>query len=265
MRTLLTFLIIAAVAYLALIAFVYVTQRGQIYFLVPESQHPHAQALWINSEGERIKVWVVARPGSRALLYFGGNAEDVAGNIDLFTAAFPDRSLYLVNYRGYGGSSGRPTEAHLRADALAIFDHVRRERAEIAVMGRSLGSGVAVQLASERPVERLVLVTAYDSLVNVARDYFRWLPVGLLLRDRYDSAGRAGEVDASVLIVIAGEDEIISRARSDALAGAFASGQTRVEVVPGVGHNTLDWSPAYLEAVRRFLAADDEQITSTLR
>jgi pimeloyl-ACP methyl ester carboxylesterase len=254
MRTLLTFLVISALAYLALVAFVYVTQRGQIYFPTPESQHPHALALWVDSEGERIRVWVVARPGSRALLYFGGNAEDVAGNIDRFTAAFPDRSLYLVNYRGYGGSSGRPTEAGLHADALAIFDHVRRERAEIAVMGRSLGSGVAVHLASERPVERLVLVTAYDSLVNVAREYFRWLPVGRLLRDRYESATHAKAVEAPVLIVIAGEDEIISRARPEALAAAFAPGQVRVEVVAGVGHNTLDGSPAYLEAVRRFLA-----------
>lgn len=263
MRTLLTFLVIVAVAYLALVAFVYVTQRGQIYFPTAESQHPQAQALWIDSEGERIKVWVVPRPGSRALLYFGGNAEDVAGNIDLFAAAFPDRSLYLVNYRGYGGSSGRPTEAGLQADALAVFDHVRQERAGIAVMGRSLGSGVAVQLASTRPVERLVLVTAYDSLVNVAREYFRWLPVGLLLRDRYESATRANEVEAPVLIVIAGDDEIISRARSEALAAAFTTGRVQIEVVPGVGHNTLDESPAYLEAVRRFLATNGEASAST--
>ena len=263
MRTLLTFLVVAAVAYLALVAFVYVTQRGQIYFPTAQSQHPQAQALWIDSEGERIKVWVVPRPGSRALLYFGGNAEDVAGNIDLFAAAFPDRSLYLVNYRGYGGSSGRPAEPGLRADALAVFDHVRQERAEIAVMGRSLGSGVAVQLASTRPVERLVLVTAYDSLVNVAREYFRWLPVGLLLRDRYESATRANEVEAPVLIVIAGDDEIVSRARSEALAAAFKPGQVQVEVIPGVGHNTLDESPAYLEAVRRFLAINGEASAST--
>jgi len=262
MRALASLLVLAAAGYMALVAFVYANQRSQIYFRTPESLHPLAQTLWVDSEGERIKVWVVARPGSRALLYFGGNAEDVAGNVDLFTEAFPDRSLYLVNYRGYGGSGGRPTEAGLRADALAVFDHVRRERAEIAVMGRSLGSGVAVQLASERPVERLVLVTAYDSLVNVAREYFRWLPVGLLLRDRYESATRANEVEAPVLIVIAGEDEIISRERSEALAAAFTPGQAQVEVVPGVGHNTLDWSPAYLQAVRRFLATAGGQVPS---
>ena len=174
-----TFLMLAAVAYLALIAFVYATQRGQIYFPTPASEAPGAQALWVESQGERIKVWAVERPGPRALLYFGGNAEDVAGNIELFAEAFPDRSLFLVNYRGYGGSTGRPSEAGLVKDALAVFDHVKRRHADVSVMGRSLGSGVAVQLASQRPVSQLVLVTAFDSLVNVARAHIRWLPVGL--------------------------------------------------------------------------------------
>jgi len=255
MRAALTLLLAPVAAYGVLCAWVFFTQRGQIYFPTPVSATPGAQSLWLESQGERIKAWVVARPGPRALLYFGGNAEDVAGNVEAFAQAFPDRSLYLVNYRGFGGSSGRPSEAGLVADALAVFDHVQREHPAVAVMGRSLGSGVAVQLASARPVERLVLVTAYDSLVNVARGYFRWLPVGLLMRDRYESARRAPQVSAPVLVVIAGADEIIPRERSDALAAAFAPGQTRVVVVPGVGHNTLDLSPQYLEAVRQFLAA----------
>jgi len=243
-------------AYGVLCAWVFFTQRAQIYFPTPVSEAPGAQSLWIESQGERIKVWVVSRPGGRALLYFGGNAEDVAGNVKLFAAAFPDRSLYLVNYRAFGGSSGRPTEAGLVADALAVFDHVHARQPDIAVMGRSLGSGVAVQLSAERPVERLVLVTAYDSLANVAREYFRWLPVRLLMRDRYDSVSRASQVKAPVLVVIAGEDEIIPRARSEALASAFAPGQARLVVVPGVGHNTLDLSPEYLQAVAAFLSEE---------
>jgi len=253
MRTVVSLLVIAAVVYLGLCAWVYATQRAQIYFPTPESHTSDAQALWLESQGERLKIWEVPRASSRALIYFGGNAEDVAGNIADFSASFPDHSLYLVNYRGYGGSAGRPSEAGLFADALAVYDLVRREHTDIAVMGRSLGSGVAVQLASARPVGRLVLVTAFDSLVNVARHHFRWFPVGLLMRDRYESASRAHEVKAPTLVVIAAEDEIIPRARSEALAAAFAPGHARVVVVPGVGHNTLDWSPAYLEAVRGFL------------
>ncbi len=254
-------------AYGVLCAWVFFTQRGQIYFPTPVSEAPVAQVLWIESQGERIKVWALLRPGGRALLYLGGNAEDVAGNIELFAEAFPDRSLYLVNYRGYGGSSGRPSESGLVADALAVFDQVHAQHAEIAVMGRSLGSGIAVQLAAVRPVERLVLVTAFDSLVNVAREYFRWLPVGLLMRDRYESARRAAEVSTPVLVVIAGEDEIIPRERSEALAAAFRPGQVRVVVVPAAGHNTLDLSPQYLESVAGFLSgspvANDGQQTET--
>ena len=253
MRTLVSLFAVVGVAYLALCAWVYAMQRSQIYFPVPESRHPDAQALWLEVPGARLKVWTVVRPGSRALLYFGGNAEDVAGNIEEFSAASPDRSLFLVNYRGYGGSSGQPSEAALFADALAIFDHVRRGHSEIAVMGRSLGSGVSVFVASERPVERLVLVTAFDSLVNVARAHIRWLPIGWLMRDRYESASRAGRVQAPVLMLVAGEDEIVPRARSEALAGAFPASRVKVEVVPGVGHNTLDLSPEYLGAVRAFL------------
>ena len=254
MRAALTLLLAPVAAYGVLCAWVFFTQRGQIYFPTPVSATPGAQSLWLESQGERIKAWVVARPGPRALLYFGGNAEDVAGNVEAFAQAFPDRSLYLVNYRGYGGSSGRPSETALFADALAVYDRVQAEHPDIAIMGRSLGSGVAAFVASERPVDRLILVTAFDSLVNVARAHFGWLPTGWLLRDRYDSASRAREVEAPVLIVIAGSDEIIPRERSEALAAAFSPGQVRVVVVPGVGHNTLDLSPRYLQSVARFLS-----------
>jgi pimeloyl-ACP methyl ester carboxylesterase len=246
-------LIAVVIAYLGLCAWVYVTQRSQIYFPTPEARRPGTQSLWIKSSGAKLKVWTVPRPGPRALLYFGGNAEDVAANLDDFARTFPGHSLYLVNYRGYGGSLGDPSETGFYADALAVHDHVRAAHAEIAVMGRSLGASVAVYLASERPVERLVLVTAFDSLVEVARAHFPWLPVARLLQDRYESARRAAAVRAPVLMVVAGNDEIIPRARSRALAAAFAPGQARVVVVPGTTHNTLDLSPAYLRSVRTFL------------
>lgn len=253
MRSVMSFLSIVAVAYVALCGLMYATQGSQIYFPTAETPYPGAQAVRLESQGERLKVWVVPREGSLALIYFGGNAEDVAGNLDAFAETFPEHTLYLVNYRGYGGSSGRPSEPALFADALVVYEHVRAEHPEISVMGRSLGSSVAVYLASQRPVARLVLVTAFDSLVNVAREHFWWLPVGLLLRDRYDSTSRARDVTAPVLVVVAGEDEIISRERTEALAAAFKPGQVQTRVVPRVTHNTLDLAPEYLETVRSFL------------
>lgn len=254
MRNLLPLVGAVTVAYLALCAWLFATQRSQIYFPTPPVDY-RAAVTWIDSQGERIKVWSVPRPGTRALIYFGGNAEDVGANLSEFAAAFPSHSLFLVNYRGYGGSSGRPTEDGLIADALAVFDHVQATHAEVTAMGRSLGSGVVIQLASARPVQGLVLVTPYDSLVNLAQEYFRWLPVRVLLRDRYESVRYAREVSVPVLVVIAAEDEIVPTRRSRALAEAFPPGQTSVVLIEGVGHNTLDLSSEYLRAVGAFLRA----------
>jgi hypothetical protein len=121
------------------------------------------------------------------------------------------------------------------------------------VIGRSLGSGVAAHLASVRDVRRLVLVTPFDSLVNVARAHFGYFPVSLLMRDRYDSGRLVPAIRAPVLIIIAAHDEIIPRARSDALAAAFGPSRARVTVLDGVGHNDIDDRPRYLESIAEFL------------
>ena len=254
MRNLLIVLLLPLLAYLALCALMYFGQRSQIYFPVRESEAPGGTAMRFATDGADLKIWVVPRPGPRALIYFGGNAEDVAGNIAAFAAAFPSHSLYLVNYRGYGGSTGRPSEAALQADSAAIFDHLKRQHAEISVMGRSLGSGVAVYLASIREIRRLVLVTPFDSLVNVASEHFRYLPVGWLMRDRYESAKRASKVRAPTLVLIAGADEIIPRERSAALVAAFPDSQVQSEELAGATHNDLDQMPQHLERIGEFLA-----------
>lgn len=250
-----TLILSALAGYLVLCLYLFATQRSQIYFVTPESRRAGAEALWLDSGDVRLKVWALRRDRPLALVYFGGNAEDVGAGVDTFAARFPAHALYLVNYRGYGGSTGRPTEAGLHADAVAVYDHVHGRHEQVDVMGRSLGAGVAVQLASVRPVRRLVLVTPFDSLARVAQAHFRFLPVSLLMRDRYDAAGRVPAVSAPALLVIAAEDEIIPRARSDALAAAFPAGQARVRIIAGVGHNTLDFAPEYLASVGAFLAA----------
>lgn len=253
MRKLVSFLLVPLGVYAALCVLLFFMQRSQIYFPVPESSPAGAKSLRFAGGGADLKIWVVERPGRQALLYFGGNAEDVAFNLNAFAAAFPEHSLYLVNYRGYGGSGGSPSESGLVADAIALYDHLRPRHSAISVIGRSLGSGVAVQLASFRDVRRLVLVTPFDSLVNVARAHFPYFPVGLLLRDRYDSASRVSAVNADTLIVIAGSDEIIPRASTEALATEFPPAQLRVFVVEGARHNEIDLDPQYVEQLQSFL------------
>jgi pimeloyl-ACP methyl ester carboxylesterase len=252
LRALAVPLLILAGQYLGLCLLLFLTQRSQMYFPVPESSAPGASPLWIDAGEARLKIWAVQRPGPAALLYFGGNAEDVGASLGRFETLLPDHSLYFVNYRGYGGSTGKPTEDALVADARLLYDRLRPRHPEISVLGRSLGSGVAVRLASEREIARLVMVTPFDSLVDVARAHFRWLPVGLLMLDRYDSAARATRVRAETLVVIAESDEIIPRARSEALIGAFRQ-RPRVVVIEGGRHNDIDFDPRYLDEVAAFL------------
>jgi pimeloyl-ACP methyl ester carboxylesterase len=248
------FLLIVAVGiYASLCVYLYVAQRSLIYFPTPETGATDAKALHIGSSGALIKVWEVSRPGPYAIVYFGGNADDVAGHIGSFAHAFPNRSLYFVNYRGYGGSTGTPTQAALFADALVVFDAVHKGHERIAVIGRSLGSGVAAYLATQRPVERLVLVTPYDSIERVAQGHYRWFPIFLLLRDRFDSLSRVSKISAPTLVLIAEFDEVIPRARADALVAAFPPAQVQVRLIAGATHNLEDETQNYLDAIRVFL------------
>ena len=257
MRALLLALLVAAGVYAALCVLMYFTQRSQMYFPVGASAGEGATAMPFRTGGATLRIWVVERPGPAALLYFGGNAEDVGASVGRFAARLPGHSLYFVNYRGYGGSSGAPSERALVGDAVAVYDHLRKRHSGISVVGRSLGSGVAVQLAAARDVARLVLVTPYDSLVNVARAHFPWLPVRWLMLDRYDSAARVPDVEAETLVVIAGRDEVIPRARAEALVKAFAV-PPRVLVLEGARHNDLDHDPAYLGGIVEFLSVEQD-------
>jgi len=252
-RTIAILLLLPAGAWLLACLLLFAVQRSFIYYPVPESHPAGAASIRLSSGDADLKIWVVPREGPRAILYFGGNGEDVAFNLPGFSAAFPGHSLYLVNYRGYGGSSGEPTEAGLHADAAAIFDHVRQQHADISVIGRSLGSGVATRLASVREVRRLVLVTPFDSLVNVARGSMKLFPVALLMRDRYDSAAQAPAIRAPTLLVVAERDELVARERSAALAAAFTGAPLQTVVIDGAGHNGIDSRPQYLESIAEFL------------
>jgi pimeloyl-ACP methyl ester carboxylesterase len=154
-RTILILTAIAAVIYFALCLVLFVAQRSFIYFPLPKSASAE-NALILNVDGELIIVFTRPGSGTDAGFYFGGNAEDVSRSLPTLADAFPERSLFAMNYRGYGGSTGKPSETALIADALVLFDHVHADHPLVTVIGRSLGSGVAIHIASERPVERLI-------------------------------------------------------------------------------------------------------------
>jgi hypothetical protein len=137
-----------------------------------------------------------------------------------------------------------------RPHALALFDKVHAAHPNIVLVGRSLGSGVAVQLASRRPVTRLVLVTPYDSLQELAAGQFPWFPVRWLLQDRFESWQYAPQVAAPTLLIAAEHDEVIPRASTEALYTRFRSGIAAFKVIAGTGHNTISQSPDYLRLLK---------------
>lgn len=237
-------------AYAGICAVLFVFQRSLLYFPQPAALAAPASLLTLTLPDADLRVSVRPHDGPKALIYFGGNAEDVSLSLSAFAQAFPDRAVYLLHYRGYGGSSGKPTEENLHADALALFDKVRASHPDIAVVGRSLGSGVAVRLASRRPVARLALVTPYDSIAEIAAAQFPYFPVRWLLTDKFESWRHAPAIRVPTLLIAAGQDEVIPRASTERLLAGFGAGVASLMVMAGAGHNTVSSSADYWLALR---------------
>lgn len=240
--------------YAALVALLQARQRDLIYFPGATQVQADTTNFSLDRQGVTLRGWRVNPGQPRVLIYFGGNAERVEQAAAELAAHFPDHTLYLLAYRGYGASDGKPTEADLFGDALALYDHIRarQPQAEISVIGRSLGSGVAAYLASRRPIRRLVLVTPFDSLAKVAQAHYPMFPVRWLLRDRYESARYLSGYAGEVLVLRAGGDRVVLPANTDRLLAALPR-HARVVDFPQADHNDIAQDPGYAKALAAFL------------
>ena len=245
-------LVTVAVAYLGFCVALFTLQRSFQYFPTPRRLGPTQLAGTFQSGDTLLQLTVRPHAGPGAVLYFGGNGEDVSGSVAPLMAAFPEREIVMLHYRGYGGSAGRPTEADITADAAGLFDKVHAQHPDVIVIGRSLGTGVAARLASTRPVAKLVLVTPYDSLLGIAQRQFPLFPVSWLLVDKYESWRYVPRITAPVLILRADNDEVIPAASTERLRARFPAGQVDYVVVPGASHNTIGDAPLYVRALAAF-------------
>jgi pimeloyl-ACP methyl ester carboxylesterase len=248
----LTYIVLAGAGtlYLAICAAMFAFQRSLLYYPQPRMVTAAASTLVLQVQGTQLIVTVRPHAGARAILYFGGNGEDVSANLESFSKAFPEHALYLLHYPGYGGSGGNPSEAAIHSDALFLFQKVHAQHPDVAVIGRSLGSGVAVRLASEVPVTRLLLVTPYDSIEAIAAAQYPYLPVKWLLLDRYESWRYAPAIRIPTTIVAAENDEVIPRANTEKLLARFPAGVVSMTVIRDVGHNDIDAASAYLATLQ---------------
>ena len=187
-----------------------------------------------------------AHPDADVLIGFGGNAQDAEGLGQDLASDFPDLNVVVFHYRGFGPSTGRPSEAALLADALTIYDTIvaRISPARAYAIGISLGSAVAAYLSKERPLAGVLLVTPFDSVEAIAKESYFWVPVGLLLRHRFPSAAFMTGNATPAAVIAAAEDRVVKPRRTKALTDRLDN-LVFEATVPGAGHETLYQLPTY--------------------
>jgi uncharacterized protein len=244
-------LIFLVLIYLLACLILYIKQRDLLYFPTPEAHSTQAQEIWINSQQQRLKLWQMHQQ-KPAIIYFGGNAEAVEDNIPGFSHALAEHTVYLVNYRGFGGSSGKATEQALFEDALAVYDAIKEKHSDISVIGRSLGSGVAIYLATQRKIDKIALITPYDSIKNVAKSHYPIFPVSLLLKDHFDSLSRSAQLTQPILVLLADHDVTVPRKNSETLIAALKPEQLKTKIIMDSDHGNISSHAEYFSSLSTF-------------
>ncbi len=191
----------------------------------PRSSGHRTRAIVLRAaDGTKLSGWLMTPQivgPHPAVVYFGGRSEEVSWVVRDAGKLFPGMAVLAMNYRGYGNSHGEPGEQHMVEDGRLLYDwladraHVDADR--VAVVGRSLGSGVAVQVALERAVHSLVLITPYDSILAIAKRKFRAVPVEYVLRHRFESVKYAPSLKAPTYVLRAAADDVVPHSHTDLL------------------------------------------------
>jgi uncharacterized protein len=209
------------------------------------------------ADNEKVIIWhMPAKSGRSVILYFPGNGDFLAGCVGRFKAMTSDGSgLVALSYRGYAGSSGSPSERGLLldADAAYAFTATRYAPEQIVPWGFSLGTGVAIAVAAQHPVGKLILEAPYTSIADIASMRFRFAPVSLLMLDQFRSDQRIAKVTVPLLVMHGTNDPVIPIAFGETLF-ALAHDPKQFVGFDGGGHNDLDHFGA-IETARQFISA----------
>ncbi|MGQ0683304.1 alpha/beta hydrolase [Bradyrhizobium sp.] len=265
MTTVKWLLIVVALGYAGGLVALFLLQRAVLFPIPPGGRIAPAAAgfpqaeehLLTTADGEKIVVWhVPAKPGRPVILYFHGNGDHLAGFFVRFRNIIADGTGVIAPaYRGYSGSSGRPSEKGLLLDAQAAwaFAGARYAGDKIVIWGFSLGSAVAVALAAEHSIGKMILEAPFSSVADVAASAFPIFPVRWLLRDPFRSDQRIARVQAPLLVMHGERDSVISIAFGERLF-ELANEPKQLVRFPDGGHNDLDYFGAS-ERARRFIGA----------
>ena len=255
-------------AYSAVVFFTWLTQDRLIYFphigggvmVTPARvKLPFDDVRITTADGETLAAWwVPATPVHGVVLLFHGNAGSIADRIDYlphFNAM--GHAVLLVDYRGYGASTGKPSESGTYADAQAAWRWLTAERgfkpADITVVGESLGGAVAAELAARMQPRALVLISTFTSVSDLGSEIYPWLPVRLISRYRYDTLQNLRQFRGPVLIAHSRDDDIVPFAHGERLHAAAAGAAPLLEMRGGHNEAFLFGRPEWVRAVSGFL------------
>lgn len=234
--------VVLLIVWVGLVGCMYAAQRSLMYFPagdLPPPPPPFAEVRLRTADGLDLVAWEAApAPGRPIIVYFHGNGGSIAGRV-FKVRPFVEAGygVLLVSWRGYGGNPGSPSEEGLLADGRAALDHVGG-RAPVVLLGESLGAAVAVRLAAERTPVAAILEAPFASAVSVGAEHYWWLPVRLLMKDRFESIRWIGEVTAPLLILHGERDGVVPVAHGRRLLAA-ANEPKRGVFLPEAGHNDL--------------------------
>lgn len=267
LRSLVRLVRIAAVSYLVVLLVLLLLENTLLY---PAPQYPagdwqaaaldHEDVFFTAADGTRLHGWWLEHPRPRAtLLYCHGNGDHVA-YLGAYLGNLRDTlqvSIFVFDYRGYGRSAGSPFEAGILQDGAAaqywLAERTGQRAADLVLMGRSLGGGVAVDLAAASGARGLILQNTFTSLPDAAAELYPWAPVHWLMKNRYDSLGKIGRYPGPLLMSHGTQDELVRIALGRRLFEA-APGRKEFLAIEGAGHNSPE-PPEYLELLSRFIDA----------
>jgi fermentation-respiration switch protein FrsA (DUF1100 family) len=269
----LKFLAIAAGAYLLIVGFVYLTQSSLLYLpdvvgrklvATPEGVGLDYEEVRLDTgDGVRIHGWFVPGDSTVTLLYFHGNAGNISHRLHSIRQ-FHDLglSVFIIDYRGYGESDGRPSEKGLYRDAEAAWQYLTEDRAipeaDIILFGRSLGGSLAAWLADEHGPRALIVDSAFTSVPDIGADVYPWLPVRLLSRIQHPTREHVTKARCPVLVVHSRDDEIIPFHHGEALFAAANEPKAFLELRGGHNDAHATSETTYLDGLRRFLQSTAE-------
>jgi uncharacterized protein len=214
-------LALVLVGYATLVGGLYLFQRQLLYF--PDKSRPELTGLeqlgvrevaLATQDGLSLLSWYLpSSPDRPVVAYFHGNGGHIGHRLErLLRFAREGYGVLMVEYRGYGGNPGNPTEAGFNADARAALNFLAAEAVptnRLALYGESLGSGVAVQLAAQHDVAALILEAPFTSVAEVAQSHFPYVPAARMVIDRFDTLSRIGRVKAPILVLHGERDRIV--------------------------------------------------------